>query len=330
MKNPFKPGSPSFIKFEQASPEIKNKIVAAIGGQAKNPGGANLAQLAKDKLVDKAKDKVLNEVLPSGTMGPTPGYIPAAVVASTAAAGKAGLDMLKGETPGTPGRAQLGIATGGLSEIANLMGFGGILGHKSTKDIQKEHTQELRGQGADNAAWQAYVAGARQQHENGGPPDPSKPFFNGKYESFDEYKKAGLDAADLEGVHGNLSTFGPDWAGYSPEQRKAITQSLIDNNMYESKKGEVEVTDAAKAKEIGLAALAPKAQEASKGLPEGTRLAPDGVNRITDMPGIGEVSTLIGVPDKNASLAKLFEGTNGLEDLMKNKDRFKGINIFGG
>lgn len=259
MKNPFKPGSPSFIKFEQASPEIKNKIVAAIGGQAKNPGGANLAQLAKDKLVDKAKDKVLNEVLPSGTMGPTPGYIPAAVVASTAAAGKAGLDMLKGETPGTPGRAQLGIATGGLSELANLMGFGGILGHKTTRDVAKEHTQELKNQGVDNAAWQQYVAGMRKQYEDA-PPDPSKPFA-GKYESWDAYKEGGLEAADLSGVYGNMSTFGPDWANYSDQQRQDITQALIDNNLYDSKKGEVIVTDPEKAKQLAavkLSSIIPK------------------------------------------------------------------------
>lgn len=255
MKNPFKPGSPSYLRFEQAPPDIQNKLLSAISGQAKNPGGANLAQLAKDKLVDKAKDKALNQPLPSGgEMGPTPGFIPAAVVASTAAAGKAGLDMLKGEKPGTPGRAQLAVSSGGLSELANMMGFGGILGHKSTKDVQKEHTQGLKGQGVDNAAWQQYVSGMRQQHENGGPPDPSKPFA-GKYESWDAYKEGGLEAGDLSGVYGNMDTFGPDWANYSDQQRNDITQTLIDNNLYDSKKGEVIVTDPEKAKQLAAAKL---------------------------------------------------------------------------
>jgi hypothetical protein len=137
---------------------------------------------------------------------------------------------------GTASRAQAAASTFGFSELARP-----FMGHVSTRDVAKQHTAELMGQGKDNQPWQDYVAGMRKQFESG-PPDPSKPFA-GKYGSWDEYKAAGLDAGDLTGVHGNLATFGPDWAGYSDQQRRDLTQLGIDNNLYNSSKGEVEVTD---------------------------------------------------------------------------------------
>lgn len=237
MNNPFKPGSPSYVNFEKATPEVKAKLLAAAKPQAK---GGSLAGLAKDKAVD-------------AVAGDVPGYIPAAVIASTALSGKAAMDMLQGKTPegasGKYGRAQLGVATGGLSELANMFGFG----HKSTRDVASGHTKELQGQGVDNAAWQQYVSGMRKQYDSA-PTDPSKPFA-GKYDSWDAYKTGGLEAPDLAGVYGNLSTFGPDWANYSDQQRQDITQTLIDNNLYDSQKGEVIVTDPEKAKQLAGAKL---------------------------------------------------------------------------
>ena len=82
---------------------------------------------------------------------------------------------------------------------------------------------------------------------NAPPPDPSKPFA-GKYASWDEYQKAGLDAADLTGVVGNLKAYGPQYAGLSFDQQKALTQKNIDAGNYSSSKGEVNINDEAKAK----------------------------------------------------------------------------------
>lgn len=177
--------------------------------------------------------------------------IPAGAAITAALAGKAGWDMLHGETPkglaGQFGRVSLGIGTGGLSEALNF-----ALNHrKTTRDVAKEHTADLLDQGQDNPQWQQYVTGMRQQY-NEAPPDPSNPFHGGQYASWEDYVKGGLDAKDLTGVYGNLNTFGPDWAKYTDEQRQGITQLGIDNGLYNSHKGEVVVTDPEKFKALAM------------------------------------------------------------------------------
>lgn len=151
------------------------------------------------------------------------------------------------------------IGWGGLALAAALGAGGGagltsLFGHESTRDVAKRHTKDLMQQGQDNPAWQNYVAGMREQH-NFAPPDPSKPFHGGQYATWDEYKNAGLDAADLTGVYGNLKTFGPEWANLSFDQRKDVTQALINADLYNSKKGEVVVTDADLARQVAAPIL---------------------------------------------------------------------------
>lgn len=130
--------------------------------------------------------------------------------------------------------------------------------HQSTKGRQEERTGQLLRQ-SDDPQWQNYVASMRLQQVKEGPKDKTKPFFGGKYATFDEYKKAGLQADDLTGVYGNLDAFKPDyaekknlpnWAQLSFEQQKAVTQRLIDENMYASKKGDVVIPDKEKARRI--------------------------------------------------------------------------------
>ncbi len=137
----------------------------------------------------------------------------------------------------------------GLVSPALLLGkkTGLLKPHKTTRQVAQEHTGQLLEQGKDNNNWQQYVAGMRQQF-NAPPPDPSKPFA-GKYATFEDYKKGGLEAADLTGVYGNLKVYGPEWASLTPEQRQAITQANIESGIYASKKGEVEITDEQKALE---------------------------------------------------------------------------------
>lgn len=135
---------------------------------------------------------------------------------------------------------------GGIGLGAGLIK--GMFDHESTRDVAKKHTSGLLEQGKDNPAWQSYVSGMREQH-NQAAPDPSKPFHGGQYGSWDEYKAAGLDAADLTGVYGNLKAYGPKWASLTQEQRQAITQENINSGLYNSKKGEVEISDSAKAQE---------------------------------------------------------------------------------
>ena len=170
----------------------------------------------------------------------------AAVAAGTYLGGKSAYDLLQGKEdksiPGMIGRGTLGIATGGISEIARP-----FLMKPSTRDIAKKHTGELLDAAGNDANAQAYIQGMREQY-NSAPVDPSKPFA-GKYSSWDEYKKAGLESGDLTGVYGNIKTYGPEWASLTQAQRQAITQANIDSGIYDSKKGEVEITDAQKALE---------------------------------------------------------------------------------
>jgi hypothetical protein len=129
--------------------------------------------------------------------------------------------------------------------------------HQSTKGVQEMHTGQLMQQ-SDDPQWQNYVGAMRAQVKDG-PKKGDKPFAGGKYASWGEYKKAGLEAADLTGVYGNLDAFKPDYAGKSGmpdwsklsfDQQKAVTQRLIDEDMYSSKKGEVVIADKEKARRI--------------------------------------------------------------------------------
>ena len=128
--------------------------------------------------------------------------------------------------------------------------------HQSTKGVQEMHTGQLLQQSED-PTWQNYVVGMRAQVKEG-PKDKEKP-YGGKYRTWDEAKKAGLDANDLTGVYGNLDAFKPayadkagvpNWAKLTFDQQKAVTQRLIDEDMYSSKKGEVVIKDKEKARRI--------------------------------------------------------------------------------
>lgn len=187
----------------------------------------------------------------------------AAIGTGTYLGGKAALDMIKGKKPDLAGRIVLGMATGGLSEVANKI-FGG---HKSTRERAKENTASMLAVNQDDKRYQDYVKAMREQW-NYAPPDPSKPFLNGTYATWDEYKKAGFDAGDLSGVASNIKTFGKDWTNLDLEQQKKVTQALINAGMYDSGKIEDKFKDEAKAREIYNSVINPQSlpEAASKTL----------------------------------------------------------------
>lgn len=171
------------------------------------------------------------------------------VYGQAAYAALAGIDAVSGGK----GTQQLVKSMNRANKLTDKVDFGigksirNKLFHQSTRGVQKEHSGQLLGL-SDDPVYQAYIQGMRAQH-NEGPPDPTKPFA-GKYGSWDEYKRGGLEASDLTGVYGNLKAFGPEWANMSFDQRKAVTQRLIDADLYNSKKGEVLLTDEDRAKQI--------------------------------------------------------------------------------
>lgn len=133
--------------------------------------------------------------------------------------------------------------------VGGLLGLGkGLMKHETTRERQNKVTDRLMQAAGSDAAAQTYVQGMREQFKSA-PPDPSHP-FHGQYSSWDEYKKAGLDAADLTGVEGNIDTYSPqEWARLTFDQRKAITQANIDSGLYYSKDGGVKISDKQKALE---------------------------------------------------------------------------------
>lgn len=155
----------------------------------------------------------------------------------------------RGAVQGAASGAAMGSYFGPYGAVAGGVA-GGIYGatsHESTRDASKRKTQSLLKKNPQDAQYQNFVAGMRQQYDSA-PPDPSKPFA-GKYATFDEYKKAGLEAGDLTGVRGNLQ-LGSDYTNLNFDQQKAVTQKIIDAGLYNSKKGEVEISDQARAKQI--------------------------------------------------------------------------------
>lgn len=211
--------------------------------------GAGLATTGGEVAAGTAAPGVTASGLLSGVA------VPAAVVAGTYLGGKALYDMYKGEKPNTAGRVIAGMATGGLSEVAKATG---LLGHKSTRDRQADVTDRLMEQSGNDVNAQNYVSGMRKQFESA-PTDPSKPFA-GKYGSWNEYEKAGLEAGDLTGVEGNIETYTPQvWANLTQEQRQAVTQKNIDSGLYYSEDGGVKIKDPATAKQNLDAVLTPAA-----------------------------------------------------------------------
>jgi hypothetical protein len=153
-------------------------------------------------------------------------------------------DKKRGALQGAASGAAMGSYFGPWGAVigGGIGGLAGLTAHESTRDTAKRRTKELLKKSND-PEYQAFVSGMREQY-NSAPPDPSKPFA-GKYRTFDEYEKAGLEAGDLTGVQGNLK-LGERYAKLTPEQRVAFTQRAIDEVGYRSNKGDVLSKDDAK------------------------------------------------------------------------------------
>lgn len=186
--------------------------------------------------------------------GATPLYVPAAVALQTYLSGKSALNMIKGKTDnsisGIIGRVGLGIATGGLSEVANKF-FGG---HETTKQTEAKRWGELADDGVTGAAQQATALnslGDMAGKEVAADGTVKKWNFNDALAGV----KAG-NTGDFLGVYGNYKTFGNDWSTYTPAQQHAIVAGLADAGLYYSNKGDVLISDADKARKIKDSVLA--------------------------------------------------------------------------
>jgi hypothetical protein len=287
--------------FASAAPYVGAAVGAANVGQNVMDTEGNSEDRAAASQAEAAKAALL--------------FIP--VYGQAAYAALAGLDAVSG------GKATEGIGKlmGASNKLTDKIDFGlgksirGKLFHQSTRGIAKENSAKLM-QASDDPTYQNYVAGMREQY-NSDPLDPTKPFA-GKYASWDEYKKGGLEAADLTGVYGNIKAYGPAWASLTQDQRQAVTQANIDSGIYNSKKGEVEITDEQKAKENFdnvMKGFKVGAQAAAQGA--ATPVAPGLPAKPVMTPGVAPV-----VPTGNPLAAAAAQGA-------RSKSRSPGIGLDG-
>lgn len=231
--------------------------VAAVGGAYALSKGAGEGlsglfslggeEAAKTAVVETAKTSAPAAAEAGGLAMPafgSVGVLPmAAIAGATYLGGKSAYDMLQGNKDnslqGKAGRGILGMATGGISEMVRPAFM-----HESTRDHAQKNTQGLMGIGQDDARYQSYVKGMREQFNSA----PTGKAF-GQYDTWNEAKAAGLQADGLTGVYGNIKAYGPAWAGLTFDQQKAVTQLNINDGLYDSKKGEVILTNDQKAQE---------------------------------------------------------------------------------
>lgn len=153
----------------------------------------------------------------------------AAIGMSTYLGGKAGYDMLKGKEPGVPGRVILGMATGGLSELAKP-----FLGSKSTKDIQAERWGGVgREDLADSMRGHDYFTGT------------------GGEESRDE------SFLTPDAIRVNPENYGliPQWDSLGKDRQNQFLQGLLDKKAVSERKGGIYYDDDV-AKQLADAILA--------------------------------------------------------------------------
>lgn len=173
------------------------------------------------------------------------GALPLTAIAGGIGLGAKGLkDLFSGkETKGWEGwggRATLGIATGGLSEVARLAG----LGRKSTKDYQKERWGNAT-KGDSNTGWLDFYNKSKQ----GTMPQVGEPI---RKDAQGNWIKAdgSWDPREYAGVLGNAETFGNDWFKLNEEQRNNLVSQFKNEGLYKSNKGDILITDKNRAREL--------------------------------------------------------------------------------
>jgi len=180
----------------------------------------------------------------SGLMGLAP-Y--AGVAAGLYLGGKGISNYLKGkdhwdpkdDPMGAASRATLGIATGGLSEVARYFGIGR---HKSTKQYQDERWGKL------SPAAQG-LRGANHPEGDDGIWKTGK--YAGQKWSFEKARDlATEDPTHFVGVLGNLEAFGDEWLGLPLDKQKEIVSRLNNENLYYSDKGDVLLKNKDRARQI--------------------------------------------------------------------------------
>lgn len=173
----------------------------------------------------------------------------AGAVLGTALGAKGAYDTVTGKKDNSPvglaSRAQIGITTMGLSELARASG---LFGNKSTKDYQRERLSRLESNGAPGAA--AFLAQQRQIADNNNDTWQDGPYKGQKW-SFDKARElAKQDPTGFIGTLGNFEAFGDGWLGTPLDKQKQVVSKLISEDLYTSDKGDILIKDRDRAREI--------------------------------------------------------------------------------
>ena len=169
----------------------------------------------------------------------------------------------KGIKDGSPVQAGLGGlgAVGGLNALGYTLGpwgvaasiglpvaaslLGGAFDQKSTKEYQAERWGALADKGITSAKDFEHDPNDDSIYDaNQGPRAGQKWNFQ------NALGDAKVDPRHFAGVLGNFETFGNDWTKLGHQQRDTIVSQLANQGLYDSSKGDVRITDAAKAKQI--------------------------------------------------------------------------------
>lgn len=199
----------------------RNDILAYLGNRASSPNvnptsqpdyKAPIANAAASYGVHTAGKAGLESI--AGASRAAPFYIPAAVGLSTLLTGKAALEQAQGGKPQGYGRAQLGVATGGLSEIARL--FSG--GHSTHNEEDRRAELAKRGINVPNA-------GVKEWENN-------KAFADSRDEST-------LTGKDI--IHAAQLYDLPGYAQASAAQQEAIANEALKRQLVREHHGGVDV-----------------------------------------------------------------------------------------
>ena len=268
----------ALVAGQQLGKELPGLIGAGLDKLGGAFGGATPATEATSSLLGGA-EPVASTVLADGS--------PATILADGSIAGESGFslggiggagnyvlpaagllgayDLIKNKRKGARGIAQgaaSGAAIGSFFPGAGTLvgaGVGGLLGagmglfdQKSTKDYENERWGGLIDRSSPGVAEQI-------QHFK----DVSHP----EGDTGEQWKQQGgwealkkrATPEDLWGTYGVFDTFGNDWLEkYNEDQRRKITQKLIDNNLFGSGKGDIIVTDKTKARQLAEEVLSGK------------------------------------------------------------------------
>ena len=216
------------------------------------------------------------------------------------------MDNKKDPLGGAASGAALGASVGSvLPGVGTLIGggigavVGGLAGlfgtDKSTKERQAERWGELEKQGVANV-------GAAYQANH--PQDDSGTWNSGKYSgqkwTFEKAQDlAKEDPTHFLHVYGNYKTFGNDWNSYGVDKQKQIVGGLVNAGLYKSEKGDIQIKDENKAREIkdqilaGTYAPTAAAPQVNAAPAPSTPAAPKRSSTLS--PGIGMDGKRIGI-----------------------------------